>query len=286
MPTMQKMNAAKRTPTSSQVDDRRVGAFRSDGAVILRDLLDAEELETLARGVDRNLADLSPLAMNATRPGQPGAFIEDFRNWRRIPEYEQVIRESSLGRVAGELMGSDEVRLFHDHLLVKEAGTLDRSPWHQDQPYYCIDGSQTVSFWIPLDPVARESTLEFVAGSHTGGWFMPRSFVAGTSMVFEEGALEEVPDVEADRAAWPIRGWAMQPGDAVAFNMLTLHAAAGSPTRRRAFSLRLIGKDVRYAPRPHRTSPPFEELADGALEAGAPMDHELFPVLWKRESVA
>ena len=105
-------------------------------------------------------------------------------------------------------------------------------------------------------------------------------------MVFEEGALEEVPDVEADRAAWPIRGWAMQPGDAVAFNMLTLHAAAGSPTRRRAFSVRLIGEDVRYAPRPHRTSPPFEELADGELESGAPMDHELFPVLWKRQSVA
>jgi ectoine hydroxylase-related dioxygenase (phytanoyl-CoA dioxygenase family) len=272
---------AMNPPDSTRVDDQMVDAFRRDGVVIVRELLAPEEVETLARGIDRNLAALGPLGMNTTRPGQPGAFIEDFRNWQRIPEYEQVIRESSLGRVAGELMRSEEVRLFHDHLLVKEAGTLDRSPWHQDQPYYCIDGSQTVSFWIPLDPVARESTLEFVAGSHTGPWFMPRSFVAGTSMVFEEGALEEVPDVDADRAGWPIRGWAMEPGDAVAFNMLTLHAAAGSPRRRRAFSVRLIGDDVRYAPRPHRTSPPFEELADGALEPGAPMHHELFPVLWR-----
>jgi ectoine hydroxylase-related dioxygenase (phytanoyl-CoA dioxygenase family) len=280
------MNAAKPSLASPQIGADLVDAFRSEGAVVLRNLLATEELEMLARGVDRNLAAPSPLAMNATRPGKPGAFIEDFRNWQRIPEYERVIRESSLGRVAGELMGSDEVRLFHDHLLVKEAGTLDRSPWHQDQPYYCIDGNQTLSFWIPLDPIERESTLEFVAGSHTGGWFMPRSFVAGTAMVFEEGALEEVPDIEADRDAWQIRGWAMEPGDAVAFNMLTLHAAAGSPTRRRAFSLRLIGDDVRYAPRPHRTSPPFEELADGALEAGASMDHELFPVLWKRQRLA
>ncbi len=139
-----------------------------------------------------------------------------------------------------------------------------------------------MSFWIPLDPVERPSTLEFVAGSHTGPWFMPRSFVKGTSMVFEEGELEEVPDIDADRDAWDIRGWAMEPGDAVAFNMLTLHAAAGSPTRRRAFSVRLIGDDVTYAPRPHRTSPPFEELADGSLSAGAPMDHELFPVIWER----
>ena len=220
--------------------------------------------------------------MNATKPGEPGAFIEDFRNWQRIGEYEEVIRGSALGRIAGELLGSGAVRLFHDHLLVKEAGTLDRSPWHQDQPYYCVDGAQTVSFWIPLDPVERPSTLEFVAGSHTGPWFMPRSFVKGTSMVFEEGELEEVPDIDADRDAWDIRGWAMEPGDAVAFNMLTLHAAAGSPTRRRAFSVRLIGDGVTYAPRPHRTSPPFEELADGSLSAGAPMDHELFPVIWER----
>ena len=245
-------------------------------------MLSADELERLGRGVERNLAALSPLGMNATKDGEPGAFIEDFRNWQRIPEYEQVIFESSLGPIAGELMGSQRVRLFHDHLLVKEAGTLDRSPWHQDQPYYCIDGDQTVSFWIPLDPVARPSTLEFVAGSHTGSWFMPRTFVEGTSMVFDEGTLEEVPDIEADRESWEIRGWAMEPGDAVAFNMLTLHAAAGSPTRRRAFSLRLIGDDVRYAPRPHRTSPPFEELAGGSLEAGAPMDHPLFPVIWPR----
>ncbi len=263
--------------------DELVDAFRSEGVVVLRDVLDVGELEALGRGVERNLADLSPIALNATRPGEPGAFIEDFRNWQRIPEYEQVIRDSSLGRVAGELMGSEEVRLFHDHLLVKEAGTLDRSPWHQDQPYYCIEGRQTVSFWIPLDPVERPSTLEFVAGSHAGSWFMPRSFVKGTSMVFAEGELDEVPDIEADRDLWDIRGWAMEPGDAVAFNMLTLHAAGGSPRRRRAFSLRLIGDDVRYAPRPHRTSPPFDELDNGSLEPGAPMEHSLFPVIWRRE---
>jgi ectoine hydroxylase-related dioxygenase (phytanoyl-CoA dioxygenase family) len=130
--------------------------------------------------------------------------------------------------------------------------------------------------------VARASTLEFVAGSHAEGrWYMPRSFVKKTAMVFDEGALEEVPDVEADRDRWPIVGWALEPGDAVAFDMLTLHAAGGSPTRRRAFSLRLVGDDVRWAPRPHRTSPPFPEL-EGVLGAGDPLDHPLFPVLWSQ----
>jgi ectoine hydroxylase-related dioxygenase (phytanoyl-CoA dioxygenase family) len=256
-----------------------VDAFRRDGVVILRGVLSEDEVATLAAGVEKNLGDLSPLGMNATAAGAPGAYIEDFRNWDRIGEYESIIRESSLAPIAGELLGAQGVRLFHDHLLVKEPGTLDRSPWHQDQPYYSIDGAQTVSFWIPLDPVQRESTLEFVAGSHSGKWYMPRSFVKKTAMVFEEGALDEVPDVDADRDAFSIRGWAMEPGDAVAFNMLTLHAAAGSPARRRAFSLRLVGDDVTWAPRPHRTSPPFDDVS---LAPGAPLDHPQFPVLWER----
>lgn len=261
------------------VADEDIETFRRDGVVILRGALSEAEVATLAAGVEKNLADLSPLGMNATADGAPGAFVEDFRNWDRIPEYESVIRTSALAATAGALLGSSTVRLFHDHLLVKEPGTLDRSPWHQDQPYYCIDGAQTISFWIPLDPVPRPSTLEFVAGSHTGKWFMPRSFVKKTAMVFDEGALEEVPDVDADRAAFPILGWAMEPGDAVAFNMLTLHAAAGSPSRRRAFSVRLLGDDVTWAPRPHRTSPPFDDVS---LQPGAPLDHPQFPVLWER----
>ncbi len=271
-------------PRAHHVDEHQIAAFRRDGVALVQQILTPEQVATLAAGVERNLRDLSPLGMNATRPGEPGAFVEDFRNWQRIPEYEAVLRESALAPVAGALMGARTVRLFHDHLLVKEAGTLDRSPWHQDQPYYCIDGRQTVSFWIPLDPVPRPSTLEFAAGSHADGtWFMPRSFVAKTPMVFDEGTLEEVPDIDADRSAWRIVGWEMAPGDAVAFDMLTLHAAAGSPTRRRVFSVRFVGDDVTWAPRPHRTSPPFDEL-DGVLAAGAPLDHPLFPVLWSADA--
>jgi ectoine hydroxylase-related dioxygenase (phytanoyl-CoA dioxygenase family) len=258
--------------------DLDVDAFRRDGAIAVRGLLTVEEVATLERGVERNLADLSPLAINATEPGRPGAFIEDFCRWQEIPEYEAVIRASRIGEVSAALMGARQVRLFHDHLLVKEAGTADRTPWHQDQPYYSIDGEQTVSFWIPLDPVARANTLEFAPGSHASGtWYMPRSFIKGTPMVFDEGTLAEIPAIDEDSVV----GWALEPGDAVAFHMLTLHRAGGSSTRRRAFSVRALGDDVTFAPRPHRTSPPFPGL-EKDLAPGAPMDHRLFPVLWPR----
>jgi ectoine hydroxylase-related dioxygenase (phytanoyl-CoA dioxygenase family) len=260
--------------------------FRRDGACVVRRLLEPAEVARLEDAVEQNLAEPSERAIEGGGDAGSGRFFEDFRNWTRIHGYEQVIRESRLGEVAAELTGSRTVRLHHDHLLVKEPGTTIRTPWHQDQPFYNIDGFQTVSFWIPLDPVPRESTLEFVAGSHaTRTWYMPRSFFDDRALVFDEGTFDEVPDVEADRDAYAILGWELEPGDAVAFNMLTLHAAAGSRNRRRAFSVRLVGDDVRLAARPHPTSPPFPEL-EGVLGDGARLEHPLFPPLGPRDATA
>jgi ectoine hydroxylase-related dioxygenase (phytanoyl-CoA dioxygenase family) len=260
----------------------RAADYRCDGACVVRGLLDPGEVSRLRDAIDENLAHPSERAIEGGGDGESGRFFEDFRNWTRISGYDQVIRDSRLGGVAAELMGSGTVRLHHDHLLVKEPGTTIRTPWHQDQPFYNIDGFDTISFWLPLDPVPRESTLEFVAGSHASRtWYMPRSFFDDRALVFDEGTFEEVPDVEADRGAHTILGWPLEPGDAAAFNMLTLHAAAGSRSRRRAFSVRLVGDDVRLAARPHQTSPAFPEL-DGALAPGDTLEHPLFPQLWPR----
>jgi len=261
--------------------DRLVEDFRRDGAVCVRGGFAPEQVALVERGIERNLAAPSARALVASRPDDPGRFFEDFCNWGRIPEYEEFIRTSPAAAIAGRLMGSERVRLFHDHLLVKEAGTAQRTPWHQDQPYYNVDGRQTCSMWLPVDPVPREATVEFVAGSHVGPWLMPRTFMDNEAKWFPEGSLQDLPDIEADRSAHRILAWELEPGDAVFFHMLVLHAAGPARGRRRAFSVRFLGDDVTHAPRPWRTSPDFPGLAD-ELPAGAPMEHRLFPVVWSR----
>ena len=64
------------------------------------------------------------------------------------------------------------------------------------------------------------------------------------------------------------------------FHMLALHASVGvdGDQRRRVFSLRFLGDDMRHAPRAWKTSPDFPGLA-ASLPAGAPLDHPLFPLL-------
>ena len=259
-----------------------IQAFARDGAVRLPGLLNADEVALLRGGIDANIAQPSPRAKVASRPDDPGFFIEDFCCWQDNDAYRRVIFESPLAAAAGLLMGSRQVRLYHDHMLTKEPGTRQRTPWHQDQPYYNVEGRQNVSFWIPVDPVRRHSTLEFVAGSHLGPWLMPRTFMDSQARWFPEGSLRDLPDIEAARDRFPIIGWPVAPGDVIAFHMLSLHASGGvdGDTRRRVFSVRMLGDDATHAPRAWVTSPPFPGLA-GRLPAGAPMEDALFPLLWR-----
>ncbi len=254
------------------------GEYLRDGAVCVRGAFTDEQIELARQAIDANLADLSPLAKRAS-PGDDAAFVEDFCSWQRIPEIERFVRGTPAAAIAGALMGATTVRFYHDHVLVKEPGTRQRTPWHQDLPYYNVDGTQNVSMWIPVDPVPRASTLEVLAGSHRGPWFMPRTFLDGRAKWFPEGALAEQPTIADDDPR--ILAWELEPGDAVCFHMLALHGSGGVPgaSRRRVLSLRWIGDDMTHAPRPWATSPPFPGLAD-ELPAGAPLEHPLFPVIW------
>ncbi|WP_216094846.1 phytanoyl-CoA dioxygenase family protein [Sphingobium phenoxybenzoativorans] len=254
-------------------------AFARDGAVLVQGALTSAEVERLAAGIDANLATPSPRALIASKPDDPGQFVEDFRCWQDNAAYREIIFTSRLGEIAAGLMGSRTARLHHDHMLTKLAGTRQATPWHQDQPYYNIAGRQNVSFWIPVDPVPRQASLEFVAGSHLGPWLMPRSFMDKQAKWFPEGTLAELPDIDAEPSAYDVLGWAVRPGDAIAFHMLTLHRAPGSAALRRVFSARFIGDDARHAVRDWATSPDFPDLSE-TLPDGAPFDGPLFPLIW------
>ena len=265
------------------LNDSLVDQYENDGAVCIRQLLTQDEIDLLRRGIEHNLAHPSPRFKVASRPDDTGRFVEDFCTWDTNAYYKQFIDSSPCAAVAGLLMKSSTSRLYHDHLLVKEANTQQVTPWHQDQPYYNIDGQQNCSLWIAVDSVPRCSTLEFIAGSHRHGqWLMPRTFMDSQAKWFPEGTLDEIPNINADPDAFPIIGWAVEPGDVVAFHMLTLHGARGttaSESRRRVFSVRFLGDDITHAPRTWATSPDFADIID-EIKPGAPLDHPRFPLLW------
>ena len=263
------------------IDADQRAAFKRDGAVVVRGGFSTDWLETLARGVDKNFADPGPDATQYTAQGKPGGFYDDYCNWRRIDEYRDFVLHSPAGAIAGALLDTSQVRIYHDHVLVKEPGTQEVTPWHHDLPYYGLDGTQLCSIWLPLDPVPKRACPEFVAGSHAWGKrFVPRLFISHESYHAAVAGYELVPDVDAERDQLEILSWDMEPGDCIAFHMLTVHGAPNTSTiktRRRGFSTRWLGDDAVFAERPWKTSPPFRNVE---LRPGDPIAHDEFPVVW------
>jgi ectoine hydroxylase-related dioxygenase (phytanoyl-CoA dioxygenase family) len=259
---------------------QEVEAFRRDGVVVIRDAVDPDTLARLAAGVEHNRRHPSPWAHWYTDRDRAVGFWSDYVTWPDVEQYRTVVFESPLAALAGRLMGSGTVRFFHEHVLVKEPGATERTPWHHDQPYYCVDGDQNVSMWIPLDTVPAASGMRFIAGSHRWGrWFVPRRFVDHVSYGSSDGRFETVPDLDAELEAHRVLSFDVEPGDLIAFHYRTLHDAPGNElaTRRRAVSLRWLGGDATFATRPWQVSPPYD--ADG-LDVGGPLgDDPRFPLI-------
>lgn len=104
---------------------------------------------------------------------------------------------------------------------------------------------------------------------------LPTRWAKGDAF-FDPAPYMQVPDPDAE--GMTVVEYQMQPGDAVAFHYRTLHGARGntSDSRRRAFSLRLVGEDARYVARPGPTSPPFP---GHDMQPGQRLREDWFPVL-------
>lgn len=264
--------------TQSLVTPDMIAAYERDGAVVVRGLF-GDFVETLRAGVARNMDAPGRYAAENLHAGESGRFFDDYCNWQRIPEFRDVIERSPVAEVAADLMQSQSVQLFHDHVLVKEPGTSKPTPWHQDGPYYFVKGAQTVSFWSPLDPVGS-ATLRCVAGSHK--WprpVLPTRWLSETNFYPDSDAYMPIPDPDAE--GLETLEWALEPGDAVAFHFDVLHGARGNETanRRRAFSLRLLGDDARYVSRPGPTSPPFP---GHGMQDRQRLREDWFPIIFER----
>lgn len=257
--------------------EAKITAFQEQGCVVLRGIF-SPWIDGLRAGIEQNMA--APSFRERTYVPEDGTapFFQDFCNWDRFDGFRALVRGSPMAAIAARLMRSQTARIFHDHVLVKEPGNSIATPWHQDAPYYLVKGAMSVSFWVPLDPVPRDRTIEFVAGSHRAGKeYRPDRF-DGTNL-YEGDESDPVPAIDADRGAYNILGWEVEPGDAVAFNFRTLHGAPAnrSAERRRVISVRWVGDDACFVQRLGRTSPPFPDLD---YQDGTTFDAPEFPVLY------
>ena len=190
--------------TVPTVDAALARSFARDGVVCVRGALDPDEVALAAEAIEARAGAAEPARAGRQRRRRPRPVLRGLLPVDR-GRRDRAARPRLPGAGdRGRLLATPQVRLYHDHVLVKEGGTAQRTPWHQDQPYYNVDG-RGVSAWIPVDPVPEAGSLELLAGSHAGPWLMPRTFLSGEAKWFPEGSLAELPDIEADRDAFDLR---------------------------------------------------------------------------------
>ena len=274
---------ASSRPLVAQTDILR---FERDGAVCLRDAFAKNWIDLAKAGIHRNIA----------HPGKhfrdlsgDGSSLTDMYNWRSIPEYSEVVLQSPAAAIAGEMMRARQVVFIEEQFFAKRAGSQSVTPWHQDIPYYPLEGSMC-SVWIPLSSTASNDCLELIAGSHRWGkQYLPIKFLepetttlAGDPEALPSG-VEVLPDIEAEREEHQILAWDLEPGDCIVFDAMTVHGNRGNhaDTMAERLALRFGVQGITFAPNKFPwvvVDENFHHLKDNE-----PLSGENFPLLWERD---
>jgi len=248
--------------------------YHEDGVVMLKQALAPNWMSMVEQGVEEALSNSSLVGKFMSRKVE--GYQMDIFLWKRIDVLRDLIYYGPCAYLAKQLMGSNEVRFFYDQMFLKEPGTDAPTPWHQDLSFWPIRGEQICSFWIPCDPVNRESSgLLYVKGSHK--W--PQRFKAVSPdyvATLMDDKMEDIPDINANLDKYELLDWDMEPGDVLVFHPLTLHGSYGNSSRvrrRRALALRWVGDDVVYAPSDKRMPIHYRHKS----EVGGPLRGAAFP---------
>ena len=255
------------------LSSKQIKDYQENGAIIIKDVF-KEWIRPLRIGFQKVLDNPSKHGRENIIDKQ-GRFFEDYCNWERINEFKDCIFNSPAAQIFAEATSSKSAQVFHDHIFIKEPGTHKETPWHQDMPYYCVNGNKTGSFWIPLDDVNKDNNLQLILRSHKWSklirptkWSNNQSWYKNNSSFMD---LPKINDFKND-----ILTPELNLGDVVLFNFKIVHGSTGNKTlkSRRAFSMRFLGDDVRYTSREGPTSPPFDDIN---LKSGDFMREDWFP---------
>ncbi len=260
--------------------------YEADGVVCLRQVFDRHWLDVVARSFERGRASPGPMYLDYSAATRPGTYCTDMWIWPDNPEMKAFIFDSPAASVVGELMNVDSVMLVTDNWLVREAGAVNRAPWHHDDPYFDVGGKWCV-LWMGLEPVGPGEGVVFLKGSHK--WqrhFMPLSF-AGTGAKGELIApYEPTPDFSAELDKYDVIEYALEPGDCMVFNSRTVHGAPNpKPATRtvRRLTMRFADGLSTFEKRGPWTDDQCAYLAQFGHKQGEKLAGPLLPILWRRQ---
>jgi ectoine hydroxylase-related dioxygenase (phytanoyl-CoA dioxygenase family) len=147
--------------------------FRDNGHLLVRSLLTPAEIVVHRQLIADAVKRQSRERRKSPERGIYGrAFGQMVNLWRGDDGVKQFVLSRRLGKVAADLLGVANVRIYHDHALFKDAGGR-ATYWHQDQYYWPLDTADTITLAMPLtDQSIEMGMFVFASGSHKNGTIM------------------------------------------------------------------------------------------------------------------
>ncbi|CAE8582512.1 unnamed protein product [Polarella glacialis] len=268
------------------------GAFGPDWVAYMRQAFDeamdrpGKYAEFIGEGVTRTNLFSEGADRRKVEMFQDQVFYEEALE--RVPAWAAVAETSPAAAIIARLMESDTVSFFYMHPILKRGGAQQAIPWHQDLPYWKVDGRQIGSVWIALDDMPLSASVQYLSGSHAWGLFRPRHFVDHTP--YEGRDEPALPDIESMLREGRTRALAFEvkAGDALCFDARVVHGSLGNPEApgrdHRRVALRFGGDDATYCDRPGETAIPTPEIdASHGLRHGDRLVCKAFPRVWPRQ---
>src|SRR5438309_8171225 len=153
------------------IDENQIHEFRKNGHALIRNVLNADEISEY-----RDVINAAAYKFNTEkraleeRDTYGKAFLQIMNLWEVDENMKKFTLAKRFAKIAADLLGVKNVRIYHDQALYKEPGG-GFTPWHQDQYYWPLDTTNTITMWMPLIDITVEmGMLTFASGSQTAGF--------------------------------------------------------------------------------------------------------------------
>ncbi|MGI8870767.1 MAG: phytanoyl-CoA dioxygenase family protein [Mycobacteriales bacterium] len=248
-----------------RIDAAVVQSYRDDGFVRIRGVFDPDEIAHFRTAAQSYLDANRSESLGAGMPARAAIFTQLVNVWRNDPAMAELTLHPRVAGIAEQLTDRP-MRIWHDHMLVKEPRSNRATQFHQDRPYWPHDPASgpSLSAWIALvDVPAERGCMSFLPGTQQLTGFRPQN------LDDEEDLFRVDPELRwSRRITLPLKA-----GDLTFHSSYTGHMAMPNTTdeARIAHVNIYMDADTAYVEQPHVVTDPL------GLPGGARLDGELFP---------
>lgn len=254
------MTQTVQVTTPELIADATVQTYRTQGFVRIPQIISAEEAAHFHQAAKAASERLRHKDFSRT-----AVFTQIVNVWQEDEAMRALTLHRNVGAVAQKLAGIP-LRIWHDHMLIKQPQNNTPTHFHQDQPYWPHTNTRhTLSAWIALvDVPVERGCMTFFPNAHT------RTDLRPQNLHDEHDLLSLWPElVWRERVTVPLRA-----GDCTFHHGLCPHMATPNFTDEARFAHVIIFMDAEtlYSGAKHVITDPL------ALDKGAPLDGPLFPL--------